>query len=684
MATGEKRTLEILAKVTDQASRPLLAIGQGVKKAFGDGARQGVEFAKSIVSVRTAVTALVGGFAAFRGGQFVNGIAASVDELAKLARGTGSTVDRLQTLQNAFKLSDIEGDRFRALLASLTKSVGTALTDGTSKAAKQLGQLGLTFEDLRTSDPVKLFDRLAGSLERFTTPQEKAAAIVEIFPKMAGEVELLVDVLGQGQASFRNLVATAEFFGGTLTKEATDSVVRFNGSMDLLKLSIDRVGRSATVAIAERLAPIIERIATFVAQNGDRIGEAIGQLVASISQLVLLASAAVVRFAALLSSNGEKIIETIESIWVVGEPLGKLFRDLFNARSIVPGARALRDEMEQVADKVASARTETTRLLQVRDQMARLPGESGPEQQAQIARQIEESERQRLTNYERLLQLQEQFNQAQKRGGGATSGDEIGRQMQAAEMRQTAATLASLASFDNLPSPPTDLAPIMKALFGAGGPRDADTKTRSFIEGVSDGLDRAKQRWQDFGAAGEEAVSRIVDGGLNGLTDAFADIITGQKSAKEAFRDLAKTMLAELARIISKLLIMRTLQMFLGPTASVGATFETGGVYPGEMQGTVPFRKFAMGGVVKRPTLALFGEGSASRGEAFVPLPDGRRIPVALSGGGGSTMNITIQAMDGADVTRVLLQNRGTLRAVWQHDVSRVRAVRQNVAGAAR
>jgi len=681
---SEKRTLEILAKVTDQASRPLGLIGREVKKAFGDGARQGIEFAKSIVSIRTAVTALVGGFAAFRGGQLVTGIAASVDELAKLARGTGSTVERLQTLQNAFKLSNIEGDQFRALLGSLTKAIGQALTDRTSKAAQQLGQLGLTLEDLRSTDPVELFDRLAGSLERFASPQEKAAAIIEVFPKMAGQVELLVDLLGQGQASFRNLVATAEFFGGTLTTQATESVVRFNGAMDLMKLAVDRVGRSATVALAEKMAPIIERIATFLAQNGDQIGQAIGNLVAAISRLVLLLTAALLRFTALLTSNGERIIETLEQIWVVGKPLGEMLRKLFDARTVVPGARAFRDEMEEVADQVASARRQTQQLVEQREMMRKLPQEFAPNQVADVQRQIEETERRRLDNYQRLLELQNKFNAAQQQGGGSGNFDEVGRQMQAAEIRQTASTIAGLANFDNLPSPPTDLAPIVKALFGADGISGVEQKTRSFVEGVSDGLDRVAQRWTDFGAAGEEAALRIVDGGLNGLTDAFADIVTGQKSAKEAFRDLAKTMLAELARIIAKLVIMRTLQAFLGPSAGVGATFETGGIYPGQMTGTVPFRKFAMGGVVKRPTLALFGEGSASRGEAFVPLPDGRRIPVAMSGGGGTTMNVTIQAMDGADVTRVLLQNRGTLRAVWQHDVSRVRAVRQNVAGAAR
>lgn len=45
-------------------------------------------------------------------------------------------------------------------------------------------------------------------------------------------------------------------------------------------------------------------------------------------------------------------------------------------------------------------------------------------------------------------------------------------------------------------------------------------------------------------------------------------------------------------------------------------------------------KKFATGGVVDSPTLAMIGEGGYN--EAVVPLPDGRRIPVQMSGDGGS------------------------------------------------
>ena len=54
--------------------------------------------------------------------------------------------------------------------------------------------------------------------------------------------------------------------------------------------------------------------------------------------------------------------------------------------------------------------------------------------------------------------------------------------------------------------------------------------------------------------------------------------------------------------------------------------FATGGIMT--PQGAVPLRRYARGGIATAPQAAIYGDGSTP--EAFVPLPDGRRIPVAL------------------------------------------------------
>lgn len=47
--------------------------------------------------------------------------------------------------------------------------------------------------------------------------------------------------------------------------------------------------------------------------------------------------------------------------------------------------------------------------------------------------------------------------------------------------------------------------------------------------------------------------------------------------------------------------------------------------------GELALKKYAKGGIAKTPQVAIYGEGSGA--EAYVPLPDGRSIPVTMSGG---------------------------------------------------
>lgn len=65
-------------------------------------------------------------------------------------------------------------------------------------------------------------------------------------------------------------------------------------------------------------------------------------------------------------------------------------------------------------------------------------------------------------------------------------------------------------------------------------------------------------------------------------------------------------------------------------------TFAMGGVMTSA--GPLPLHAYAAGGVADRPQLAMFGEGS--RPEAYVPLPDGRNIPVKMQGQTGAKVTI--------------------------------------------
>ena len=71
-------------------------------------------------------------------------------------------------------------------------------------------------------------------------------------------------------------------------------------------------------------------------------------------------------------------------------------------------------------------------------------------------------------------------------------------------------------------------------------------------------------------------------------------------------------------------------------------------------KGAVPLKMYASGGIARSAQVAVFGEGS--KPEAFVPLPDGRAIPVKFDASGmkqessgGNNFNISISVNNNAD-----------------------------------
>jgi hypothetical protein len=138
-----------------------------------------------------------------------------------------------------------------------------------------------------------------------------------------------------------------------------------------------------------------------------------------------------------------------------------------------------------------------------------------------------------------------------------------------------------------------------------------------------------------------EGFNNVMNTVQSSLEDAFMSLVDGTKSAKQAFADMAKAILQEIARIIVKLLVVKTLQAMGLPIPGAG-----GGIIPtqsgaaggiiGYANGGIITPRDGLSGVVKQPTY-LVGEGRYN--EAVVPLPNGRAIPVQMHGGGDSQQN---------------------------------------------
>lgn len=122
------------------------------------------------------------------------------------------------------------------------------------------------------------------------------------------------------------------------------------------------------------------------------------------------------------------------------------------------------------------------------------------------------------------------------------------------------------------------------------------------------------RRGTDAASAFSSMLGRLADRALNGLTDS---LVSGLFSAGSKGGAAAGGL--------------------GGIFASIGSLFgfANGGIMTSS--GPLPLRAYSAGGIADSPQLALYGEGRMP--EAYVPLPDGRRIPVAMQGGGAANSN---------------------------------------------
>ena len=155
---------------------------------------------------------------------------------------------------------------------------------------------------------------------------------------------------------------------------------------------------------------------------------------------------------------------------------------------------------------------------------------------------------------------------------------------------------------------------------------------------------------------------------------AFKGVIAGSMTAQEAlagmFRSISDHFADMVAQMIAEYLKMQLIEGIMnifsmlapgfgtgiapGPVAkSAGVKFSATKKGPAFANGGVAsggFTAFANGGMVTGPTLGLVGEGRYN--EAIIPLPDGKSVPVQLSGGAGGnaapiSTNIVVNVKNG-------------------------------------
>jgi hypothetical protein len=170
----------------------------------------------------------------------------AVDQTNDLAQRLGMSVESLQALQMAAKLSGV--DDATGALQKLTVAIGNAAESGKTEA---FTNLGLDFQALQSMSPEEQFKAIQTAIAGLATPAEQAAAAVAIFGRAGVELlPLMSQNLAEVEERMRRL-------GAIVGDDQVEAIGGMNDALDMVKGTFNGIIGN----VVGNLAPVVESLA---------------------------------------------------------------------------------------------------------------------------------------------------------------------------------------------------------------------------------------------------------------------------------------------------------------------------------------------------------------------------------------------------------------------------------------
>ena len=655
--------------------------------------------AKNAVLGFNSLKGAVGGFAtAIAGSAIVAGLGAIVkqsidagDELFNLQAKTGVAANALIGIGNAAKLADVDLGTLGKGLTKLNVNLVNA-AEGNEDLARKFQALGVSVKD--TNGQVvpadKALKQIADRFADMPDGAQKAAAAVALFGKSGTE---LIPLLNEGAASMEkftykvgeDFAARSDLFNDTITElsiktqgfglELTDALLPalqsilevfadlFDTDQDWTALfDVIKVGLRAVATVIYAMIKLVDQLIKAVVYSVDAIGKALKGDFEGAGRAISQG------FGAGLE-QAKRDFAQIQKLWTdapspgTGQRSGGRGMALDTSAADAAAAAAAKKaatEQERAAQRYNDGLKGAIDLAgdlnkQIRD--IKLTTESvGASPVQKISNELQAS----------LNAIQDEQETLFKKADEFTNKTGIQFEGLRNKIKALGAAKVELANetyqqdFAELYASQGEA--IDKATESVYENARALQYNNDIIGGLKDGLSGYIEQIGTM----RDALSNLGQQAFQGIEDALVSLAT---TGTANFRDFARSILEATSRMIIQQLVLKTIMQALGfgggggggllaggggaftqfnasgvnfnPAAFSGTKlFANGGIMTGD--GPLPLNKYASGGIANSPQLAMFGEGR--RPEAYVPLPDGRRIPVAMQGGGGTAVTVNVDA----------------------------------------
>jgi len=570
---------------------------------------------KTVFSFRTALISLAGagGF-----GFLIKSSMDSIDKISKLSRTLGISVADLRKLEYAADLSGLSVDTVARAVRNLNR-VMVDFQGGTGDAKDAFDELGITSDDLNAvmGDQFKVLELLADRFENVENSAVRSSIAQDLFGGRASEMLL---VLEEGADGLAQISDEAERFGLLLSASAAKGVEDANDSFTRLFALFKGLRDSVVSFLAPAIKAAVEKAQEFIEglmakEDGVKnfakkislsIVNAIQTFAETMAFLINIILGAVNAIITAMNFLTEEILKTSMS------------EEKFAHKTML-ATKALND----LLDKTHTLHPEAQALVHEFDELARAGFKD--------ANALKD-----LAN--RASQLSTAFTESRitlnKNQKAMASVAHHSREM-------ASAINVTSQSMKKLPYLPRDFEvqfsflknQIEEAAKAGENLDDVMTTGTDTSSDFGENLKKLAEDARNFGKNMEDVVIR----GIQSFEDALVSAVTGTMKLKDAFKQMAASIISDIIRMTIRMQISAPIAEFLAGAMPFGST-----------GGTDKMKKYAMGGSVAAGKPVIVGDAGA---EVFIPGGSGTIIPNNQLGGGGTVVNQTINLSTGVSQT---------------------------------
>jgi hypothetical protein len=347
-------TAKYVIRLEDKTKRAFKAIGRSLKKVT-----------RAIFSMKTGLISAAG-IAGL--GFLIKRSMDATDEMAKMSRAIGVSVEELQGLRHAAALGGLQAtqldkavQKLAINMADMSRGVGLA------KDVFEKHNISVTRADGSLRGVMEVMGDVADVTAGMTNETEKADLAYKLFGARGAK---MINMLNGGSAAMREAMKEAERLGLVMSAETAQGVEDANDAITRLSSFLTS---SFTRGVAE-LAPAIERVTEAIMKWVDFKVEGAGGIGVVAEQLANAIIDATVSILVALENAGNGIIDFVNEIKrMVGlgqRPLQEIIDDLNRTqksyRDFKNGQISVGDVLQDVASKflnVADATTYYTDML---------------------------------------------------------------------------------------------------------------------------------------------------------------------------------------------------------------------------------------------------------------------------------------------------------------------------------